>query len=202
MIRRPPRSPLFPYPTLSRSPQRVQAAPLARDGVQVHGLERQLFRLRRREPRERARDRVEPIDLGQDPRRRVLQRGVEIAGPALGTSPLQVLHAEADRRQRVLDLVRHLARHLAPGQHPCRARERGGIVERHDAAVRRRPERRNLHPDLSPPHVELALRDALALAPPPPPPPPPPPRPAAPAPPPPPPPPPRPPPPRARAPRP
>ena len=76
-----------------------------------------------------------------------------------------MLHAEADRRQRVLDFVRHLARHLAPRQHARGPRERGGVVQRDDAAVRRRPERRNLHADLSPPHVELALRDALSLAP-------------------------------------
>src|SRR2546430_9137260 len=80
MIRRPPRSTLFPYATLFRSlraAQRVQLYHLACGGKEVHGLERQLFRLRRREPRERACDRVEPIDLGQDARRRVLQRRSE-----------------------------------------------------------------------------------------------------------------------------
>src|SRR2546422_7131001 len=38
--------------------------------------------------------------------------------------PLQVLDAEADRREGILDLVRHLPRHLAPGQHAGRSGDR------------------------------------------------------------------------------
>ena len=42
----------------------------------------------------------------------------------------QVLHAQADRRERILDLVRHLSSHLAPGEHALRARELGHVIER------------------------------------------------------------------------
>src|SRR5205809_7691210 len=74
----------------------------------------------------------------------------------------QVLDAEADGGEGILDLVRHLARHLAPREHARRARERGRVVERDDAAVGTRAERRELNPDLAAADLEFALRDPVA----------------------------------------
>jgi hypothetical protein len=44
----------------------------------------------------------------------------------------QMLHAEADRCERVLDLVRYLPSHLAPGEDALGAGELCHVVERHD----------------------------------------------------------------------
>ena len=71
------------------------------------------------EPAEGPGDGVQPIDLRQDPLRGFFQGAVEVSS-AVPIDPAQVLHAEPHGRERVLDLVRHLACHLAPGQHPLR----------------------------------------------------------------------------------
>ena len=66
-----------------------------------------------------------------------LEHAVEVDA-RVGARPPQVLHAEPDRRERILDLVRHLSRHLAPRQHALRARELGDVVQReHGAAAAR-----------------------------------------------------------------
>src|SRR6185503_16117671 len=39
-------------------------------------------------------------------------------GPLLLVAPLQIGHGDRDRSQRILDLVRHLARHLPPSRLP------------------------------------------------------------------------------------
>ena len=46
-----------------------------------------------------------------------------------------MLHAEADRRERVLDLVRHLPCHFAPRQHALRASNLSHVVECDDDGV-------------------------------------------------------------------
>ena len=72
-----------------------------------------------------------------------------------------MLDAEPDGGERVLDLVGDLPRHFTPGQHARRARQRGRVVQRHDAAVGggARSQRGELHPDLAPGDLEFALDD-------------------------------------------
>src|SRR5439155_17482731 len=98
-------------------------------------LERQLVRRRRAEAREGPRDRTEPVDLHENPLGRLLQRRIEVARILPPPRPLQVLDTEADRGQRVLDLVGDLTRHLAPREHARRAGEGRRVVQRHDTAA-------------------------------------------------------------------
>src|SRR2546427_8779744 len=68
-----------------------------------------------------------------------------------------MLDAEANRRERILDLVRHLARHFSPGEDAGGAGECRRIIERDDATVGRGAQQRELHANLSPADCELAL---------------------------------------------
>src|SRR5207249_10516607 len=67
----------------------------ARHGMDVDGLERERLRRRRREARERARDRVQPVDFGQDPPGRLGERRVEV--------PAVLLLALRDRKSTRLN---------------------------------------------------------------------------------------------------
>ena len=89
---------------------------------------------RRRHPRE-LRELVDQLlqrlDLADDGRGALLdqlarrrRRGAEVAAHPLG--------AQLNRGQRVLDLVREPARHVAPGRHPLRPDQRGHVVEHQD----------------------------------------------------------------------
>ena len=150
---------------LAREPHR---APLLRQPVelddfadhdgQVDPVERLEVVGRRGEAAERARDRVEPVDLGQHPLGRVLERAVEV-GAAVAVDPPEMLQAEAHRRERILDLVRHLARHLAPREHALGAGDVGDVVERDHDAPNVRSERRELEGD--PPAADLELGGRL-----------------------------------------
>ena len=63
---------------------------------------------------------------------------IELAGDALG--------GERDRRQRILDLVRHAARHLVPGGGLLRAQQLAGVLEHdHEAGGELLFERRDRH---------------------------------------------------------
>src|SRR5437773_595320 len=90
------------------SAERVQVHDLARHGMDVDGLERERLRRRRCEAGERARDRVQPVDFGQDPAGRLRQRRVEIPAVLLVARALEMLDAEPDRSEGILDLVGHL----------------------------------------------------------------------------------------------
>ena len=68
---------------------------------------------------------------------------------------------EPHRRERVLDLVRHLARHLAPGQHPLGAGDVGDVVERDDHAAHVGTQRREL--EREPPAADLQLGRGFRL---------------------------------------
>src|SRR6266568_2360672 len=74
-----------------------------------------------------------------------------------------MLDAEANGRERILDLVRHLAGHLAPSEHTRRARQLRRIVERDDAAVRRGTQQRELYANLTTADLKLPLLDHDAL---------------------------------------
>ena len=69
-----------------------------------------------------------------------------------------MLDAESDRRERILDLVRDLPRHLAPREHALRARELRHVVEREHGtgtADRAAPDVRE--------SVDRAARDRIPL---------------------------------------
>ena len=91
-------------------------------------------------PAERARDLVEPVDLGENLVDVLVEDAIEVDA-LVGPRAPQVLHAEPDRRERILDLVRDLPRHLTPGEHALRARELGDVVDRDDDAAAAEPER-------------------------------------------------------------
>ena len=68
----------------------------------------------------------------------MLEDTIEIHAP-VGPGTAQMLHAQADRRQRILDLVRNLARHFAPGEDALCPRELGNVIEGdHDRVGERR----------------------------------------------------------------
>ena len=69
-----------------------------------------------------------------------------------------MLQAQPHRRERVLDLVRHLPRHLAPREHPLRAGDVGDVVERDHDASHLRSQRRELEGDPPPASLELGRR--------------------------------------------
>src|SRR4029079_9368739 len=87
---------------------------------------------------ERARNLVEPIDLGEDLIHILVEHAIEIDS-RVGARALEMLNAEADWRQRVLDLVGDLARHLAPREDALRPRELGHVVDRNDGAATAQP---------------------------------------------------------------
>ena len=132
---------------------------------EVDGLERQLLGVGkgRTEPGEGASDPVQPVDLGQNPRRRFIERRFKSSRLRLPPHPLQMLNAEANRRQGILDFVRHLPRHFSPGEHARGPRQRRRVVERDDTAIRRGAEQCELQPDLSTADVELTLGDHVAV---------------------------------------
>ncbi len=74
-----------------------------------------------------------------------------------------MLDAEANRRERVLDFVRHLARHFSPGENARGACERRRIIERDDAPVGRRAEPRELHANLPAADLEFAVLNHVAI---------------------------------------
>src|SRR5262249_35997659 len=85
-----------------------------------------------------ARDLIQAVDLGENLIDVVVQHAIEVHA-RVGTRATQVLDAEPDGRERVLDLVRDLARHLAPGKHALRSSELGNVVQRHDGAAAGEP---------------------------------------------------------------
>ena len=85
-------------------------------------------------PAERARDLVEPVDLGENLIDVVVEHAIEIDARVGARAP-QMLHAEPDGRERILDLVRDLPRHLAPREHALRARDLADVVHRDDDAA-------------------------------------------------------------------
>ena len=63
-----------------------------------------------------------------------------LAQQLVGEAMLQALGRELDRRQRVLDLVRQAACHLAPGGEALRLQQPRDVVEHHhEAGFRHRP---------------------------------------------------------------
>src|SRR5712664_3783576 len=76
-----------------------------------------------------------------------------------------MLNAESNRRERILDFVRHLARHLTPGEYAGSARQCRGIIEGDHAPVGRRAEQRELHANLPPVNFELAFLNRVSVPP-------------------------------------
>ena len=157
----------------SKLPHHVDVAEQAvveRQGLDQHGVERGRHRPRRRHPRELRElvdQALERLDLADDRRRALAdQRGVRRVGVA--ELALQPLGRQLDRRQRVLDLVRQPARHLAPRRHLLGADERRDVVE-HDhraleAAGAVEPRRRHRQGHLAAVAGQRHfLRDRLAL---------------------------------------
>ena len=94
------------------------------------GLNRRCVRFRRSAvPAEGARDLVEPVNLGENARNILFEHAVEVRTPVRAP---QMLHAQSNGRERILDFVRHLSRHLTPRQHTLRARELGDVVQGED----------------------------------------------------------------------
>ena len=97
----------------ARRPRR--RAPAASTGAQARGR-------RRGEARELGRDLPQQPHLREDRRHAAVEhRRQRLA--AIGVHAAQVLGRQLDRRQRVLDLVRDLPRHLGPRLEPVRAFE-------------------------------------------------------------------------------
>src|SRR5689334_4156275 len=91
------------------------------DRGDIYGFRRRKVGWRAAVSAERSRDLVKTVDLGQDATDILVEHFVEIA-TWIRARATQMLHAESNRRQRVLDLVRDLTRHLAPREHAFRAR--------------------------------------------------------------------------------
>src|SRR4029079_15199418 len=85
---------------------------------------------------EGARDLVESIDLGENLVDVLLEHAVEI-DTLVGARSAQMLDAKPNGRERILDFVRHLTRHLAPREHALCSRQLGHVVERDDSTARR-----------------------------------------------------------------
>src|SRR6478752_7534378 len=111
----------------------LQLDDVAHDLRNIDRRARRPFCRRRAVTTERARDLVEPIDLRQNPAHVLVQHTLVIHAP-IAMRALQMLDAEADWRERILDLVCHLACHLAPREHALRPRELGHVVEREHGA--------------------------------------------------------------------
>ena len=102
---------------------------------------------------EGARDLVEAIDLRENPTDVLVEHAFVVDSP-ITVGALEMLHAKPDRRERVLDLVRHLACHLAPGEDALCARELRDIVEgQHHASLTRQPRQASMN--LSPVKLEV-----------------------------------------------
>ena len=95
-------------PRRARSRRRPSARPARSSGTAI--------------PAEHSRDLVQPVDLGEDARHVLIEHSLVVGPPARAA---EVLHAEPDRSEQILDLVRHLPRHLAPRQDALRVRQLG-----------------------------------------------------------------------------
>src|SRR5579872_365666 len=107
------------------SPEAFQIDNIADHGADIGGLS--WWPLLGRSPvtAKRAGNLVEPIDLGQDACRVLLQNLIVIFA-LVRMRALQVLDAESNGGQWVLDLVRDLTRHLSPREHALAGAEVGG----------------------------------------------------------------------------
>ena len=85
------------------------------------------WRRRRGEARELRRDLTEQSDLRQDGVHAVVEHRRQRCA-AIEVHPSRVLSRELDRRQRILDVVRHLTRHVGPGFESLRALEVGTLT--------------------------------------------------------------------------
>ena len=146
LAREPDRAPFLRQP--------VELDDLADHDAEIDPVERLDVVGRRGEAAEGPGDRVEPVDLGQHPLGGVLERAVEV-GAAVPVDPPEVLQAEAHRGERILDLVRHLARHLTPGQHALGAGDVGDVVEGDHDASDLRAQRGELERDPAAARLEL-----------------------------------------------
>jgi len=81
---------------------------------------------RRRKARELGGDLAQQLDLREDGVDAVVEYRRQRA-PAIDVHAPRVLGGELDRRQRVLDLVRHLPRHVGPRFQPLCALELGAL---------------------------------------------------------------------------
>jgi hypothetical protein len=136
----------------------LQLEHVPRHARHVGPLGRRIGDRRRAISTEGPRDLVETVDLRQHARRVLLEHAVEVHAP-VAPRATEVLHAEPDGRQRVLDLVRHLASHLAPREHALGARHLGHVVHGDDRPPRTRREPRDAHLQATPHplHLEVGL---------------------------------------------
>ena len=112
----------------------IERQRLVQERVQVgrHGTRRR----HARELRELVHQPLERLDLADDRRRALIDERARRLGRLREMAP-EPLGAELNRRQRVLDLVRQPARHLAPRRGLLRANERRDVVEDHHHAIGR-----------------------------------------------------------------
>ena len=87
-----------------------------------------------RELRELVDERLERLDFPDDRRRAFLDERAG-GGRRRRELPAHSLGAQLNRGQRILDLVRQAARHVAPRRHPLRPDERRHIVEHENRAA-------------------------------------------------------------------
>jgi hypothetical protein len=95
------------------------------NNVLYHGgyIDRKRWRhVRRSAPisAEGARDFIQPVDLRQNSPDVLVENRVEIDS-GIFTRPPQMLDAQSDRRERILDLMRDLSRHFTPRENALRA---------------------------------------------------------------------------------
>src|SRR5690606_9878669 len=95
----------------------VEHQRLADHGAYIDRLERTRGLGRRTVAGEDPRDLAEPVDLREDLLHVAVQDRAKILLPVRVRAP-EVLDRELDGRERVLDLVSDLPRHLAPGEYP------------------------------------------------------------------------------------
>ena len=128
------RDPRFPRGALGAHP--LQFEHITRHGTHIHGHGRRVADGRRAVATEGPRDLVQTIDFPEHARDVLFERRIEVHA-RVAPCPQEMLHAETHRRERVLDLVRHLPRHLPPREHALRTRHIGHVVERdhHPARV-------------------------------------------------------------------
>jgi hypothetical protein len=139
-------------------------ASLLRQTVELHHLfygctkidllQRLVLERRGGEPAEGAGDGVEPVDLRQDAISRLIQGPVEL-GPAVAVHSTKVLHTQPHRRERIFDLVRHLACHLTPGQDPLGPGHLRHIIQREHCPSELGTKRGQLQRNPAAPHIQL-----------------------------------------------
>jgi hypothetical protein len=100
---------------LDRDPIRESASIRLDDFINQRGQRRRLRSRRRRrsEAGELRRDLTQQLDLRQDRRDALVKHGGQWSA-AIDVHALRVLGGELNGRQRVLDVVRHLPRHVGP----------------------------------------------------------------------------------------